>query len=152
MATLQDRYDDAMFAFSSGDWVAAAEGLRGILAEDPLYLDARLALGMTYCRMGNYPAAIEQGHLAEKQSPDEQLVHTNLSLFYLKLGDKAAAEHHGLKARIASWKQPAAPAPAGDTDSALEMAKPPPPPAVSTKNLPPRPEMPWKKNKSLSST
>ena len=150
MPTLQDRYDDAMFAFSTGDWATSIVILQEILAESPGYLDAHLALGMAYLRSGDSQAAIQQGHVAEALSPDEQLVHTNLSLFYLKAGDKVAAEHHGLKARIASWKTGAAPAEiAGrpDHESSLEQAKPPLPPG-KVRQLSPRPDMPWKKSKT----
>lgn len=149
MPTLQDRYDDAMFAFSGGDFGGAVELLRDILAESPSYLDARLALGMALCRLGDHQGAIEEGHLAEKLSPDEQLVHTNLSLFYLKAGDKVAAERHGLKARIASWKT-SAPAQDSNAGGTLEQASPPP--VVKVKHLPPAPEMPWKKNKPVGSS
>src|SRR5258708_34167341 len=108
MATLQEQYDDAMFAFSQGDLDAAIAQLKVLLTRDPAYFDAQLSLGMAYYRKGDYAAAIREGLTAEKLNPREQLVHTNLSLFYLKAGDKALAEHHGLQARIASWhKTPA---------------------------------------------
>jgi Flp pilus assembly protein TadD len=141
----QERYDEAMFDFSRGDFDGAIAKLLAILAEDAAHFDARLSLGMAYCRKGDHAAAIAEGHQAEKLRPQEQLVHTNLSLFYLKAGDKAKAEHHGLQARIASWRAdksaPGAP-PAGDPELALAKPKPPAPP-------PPEkfPDMPWKKNR-----
>src|SRR3974377_1258456 len=108
MPSLQDLYDDAMFAFSTADYDTAIEKLKTVLASDSVHFDAQLALGMAYFRKGDPPAAIVEGHKAEKLKPHEQLVHTNLSLFYMKAGDKVAAEHHGLAARLASWP-PAAP-------------------------------------------
>ncbi len=57
------------------------------------------------------PPSLE-GHKAEKMKPHDQLVHTNLSRAYMKAGDKKTAEHHGLQARIASWRGNMAP-PAG---------------------------------------
>src|SRR3954470_20501915 len=98
---------------------------------------------MAYYRQGDYTQAIAEGHKAEKLQPREQLAHTNLSLFYMKAGDKKTAEHHGLQARIASWKadmtspgqKPKEPA-----ESELEMAKPKPGPPPPDKF----PEMPWK--------
>jgi hypothetical protein len=61
----------------------------------------------------------------------------------MKAGDKKTAEHHGLQARIAGWREnmtsPAAGAP---KDSELQLARPTPPPAKAP--LPPR-DMPWKK-------
>jgi Tfp pilus assembly protein PilF len=141
--TLQEQFDEAMFAFSSGDAAGALERLQGILAEDPGYFDAQLALGAAYYAMGDYAAAIAEGHKAEKMKPNDQMVHTNLSRAYMKAGDKKTAEHHGLQARVASWrldmKAPGA-KPAGEAE--LEMARPKmPPPPVPEKF----PEMPWKK-------
>ena len=137
--SLQDRYDDAMFDFSRGEFDSAIAKFESILREDPAHFDAQLGLGMAHYRKGEYPRAIEEGHKAEKMRPNEQLVHTNLSLFYQKAGDKTKAEHHGLQARIASWKTsaPAANQPASDPE--LELSKPPPPAPVKL------PSMPWKK-------
>lgn len=104
MASLQDQYDDAMFDFSLGDFGGCIEKLEAILAEDPQHFDAQLSLGMAYCRQGDFDRAIAEGHKAERLNPQDQLVHTNLSVFYMKAGDKATAEHHGMKARVAGWK------------------------------------------------
>jgi Tfp pilus assembly protein PilF len=139
MPTAQERYDDAMFDFSTGDYASAIEKLRGLVAEDPENFDAQLSLGMAYYRQGDYTQAIAEGHKAEKLRPKEQLVHTNLSLFYMKAGDKKTAEHHGLQARIAGWRENMAP-PSADqkTDPELQIGKPAAPPLKV-------PDMPWKK-------
>src|SRR6267378_6407215 len=110
MGSLQDQYDDAMFDFSTGNYDSAIAKLKSVLLEDPAHFESQLALGMAYYRKGDYPAAIAEGHKAEQLNPREQLVHTNLSLFYMKAGDKKTAEHHGLQARIASWREPVPPA------------------------------------------
>ena len=143
MSTLQEQYDEAMFDFSKGDYERAIAKIEGVLAQDAGQFDAQLALGMAYYRKGDYAAAISAGHKAEQLRPHEQLVHTNLSLFYMKAGDKKTAEHHGLQARIASWKADKTPPgeqPAGDPE--LEMAKPKPAPVAPPKTFP---DMPWKK-------
>ena len=62
---------------------------------------------MAFYRKGDFAAAIAEGHKAEKLRPKEQLVHTNLSLFYMKSGDKVTAEKHGLQAKIESWREDA---------------------------------------------
>jgi len=143
MASLQEQYDDAMFAFSTGDYDGAIAGLKNILAQEHDHFDAQLALGMAYYRKGDYAAAITEGHKAEKLRPQEQLVHTNLSLFYMKSGDKKTAEHYGLQARIASWRaDKTAPGQKAPTDSELEMAKPAMPPVKPPEKFP---DMPWKK-------
>jgi predicted Zn-dependent protease len=136
--THQDRYDEAMFDYSLGGYDSALAKLKAILAEDASHFDAQLSLAMCYCRKGDYATAIAEGHKAEALRPKEQLVHTNLSLFYMKAGDKARAEHHVAQARLASWKEtlasmgsPSAESPAGGP------ASPPPAP-------PPSSDRPWK--------
>ena len=99
--TLQEQYDEAMFDFSRGDFDPAIEKLKNVLAQDATQFDAQLAIGMAYYRLGDFKTAIVEGHKAEALRPKEQLVHTNLSLFYMKSGDKVTAEKHGLQARIA---------------------------------------------------
>jgi tetratricopeptide (TPR) repeat protein len=140
MPTAQEQYDDAMFTFSQGDYDSAIARFKELLAQEPSHFDAQLALGMAYYRKGDYAVAISEGHKAEQLRPKEQLVHTNLSLFYMKAGDKQKAEHHGLQARIAGWRENMAPPGAGqDSDPELQLAKPKAPP------IPAR-DMPWKKN------
>jgi len=143
MTSLQDQYDEAMFEFSKGDYDGAIVKLQAVLEQEPAHFDAQLALGMAYYRKGDYAAAIAAGHKAEQLKPNEQLVHTNLSLFYMKAGDKKTAEHHGLQARIASWKADKTKPgekPAGDPE--LEMVKPEAAPIPPPEKFP---DMPWKK-------
>ncbi len=134
-----------MFAFSNGDFDDCIAKLSTILAESPTHFDAQLSLGMAYYRKGDFAAAIAHGHRAEQLKPKEQLVHTNLSLFYMKSGDKKTAEHHGLQARIASWREDKSKhgEPSSENPD-LAFVKPPPPPATPK---PPEkfPDMPWKK-------
>jgi predicted Zn-dependent protease len=139
--SLEEQFDEAMFEFSSGHAEAAIERLKGILAEDPDYFDAQLALGGAYFAKGDYAAAIAEGHKAEKMKPNDQMAQTNLSRAYMKAGDKKRAEHHGLQARIASWRgDMTAPGTRPASEAGLEAARPKPPP------LPEKfPEMPWKK-------
>jgi tetratricopeptide (TPR) repeat protein len=145
MSTLQDRYDDAMYDFATGDCDSAISKLREILAEDPAFFDAQLSIGGIFFARGDYTAAIEEGHKAEKMKPHDQLVHTNLSRAYMKIGDKPTAEHHGLQARIASWKTGAADA-GKPSDPELEMARPEPKPFKTPEKFP---DTPWKKNKPV---
>jgi tetratricopeptide (TPR) repeat protein len=143
MVSAQEQYDEAMHAFSRGEYASAAAQIEALLAAEPDHFDARLSLGMAYYRLGDFQRAIAEGHKAERMRPNEQLVHTNLSLFYLKAGDKAQAEHHGLQARIASWRGNLAPPKArAGGEAELRMAQTPPP-AVQVPDQ--FPEMPWKK-------
>jgi len=149
MSSLQDQYDEAMYAFSKGSYDESIARLKSILAEDPEQFDAQLSLGMAYYRKGDYASAIVEGHKAEKLRPKEQLVHTNLSLFYMKSGDKKTAEHHGLQARIASWRESSPTSASAPSDAELAMVQPKPPPV----KLPGKfPEMPWKKKPPVGAT
>jgi Flp pilus assembly protein TadD len=146
MPSLQEQYDDAMFDFSTGDYDSAIAKLKVVLVSDPAHFDAQLALGMAYYRKGDYKLAIEEGRKAEKMKPGEQLVHTNLSLFYMKAGDKGLAEHHGLQARISSWRQDAKTPASAKENADLEMAKPEVQSSVISAKKPEKfPDMPWKK-------
>jgi Flp pilus assembly protein TadD len=138
--TPQEQYDDAMFDFSRGDFDSAIVKLKNALAQEPENFDAQLALGMAFYRKGDFAAAIAEGHKAEKLRPKEQLVHTNLSLFYMKSGDKVTAEKHGLQAKIESWREDAKnPAEKKvENESELQIAKPTPQPMKF-------PSQPWKK-------
>ena len=137
---MTEQYDDAMFDFSRGEFASAIAKLKAILAQDAMNFDAQLALGMAFYRQGDFAAAITEGHKAEQLRPKEQLVHTNLSLFYMKSGDKVTAEKHGLQAKIESWREEAKNAGAQKTevDSELQIAKP----ALAPMKFP---SQPWKK-------
>jgi Flp pilus assembly protein TadD len=136
-----EQYDDAMFDFSRGEFDSAIGKLKAVLAQEPENFDAQLALGMAFYRKGDFAAAIAEGHKAEKMRPREQLVHTNLSLFYMKAGDKAKAEHHGLQAKIESWREDAKKSPetaAAQENPELQIARQTPQPMKF-------PSQPWKK-------
>jgi predicted Zn-dependent protease len=135
-----EQYDDAMFDFSRGEFESAIEKLKVVLATEPENFDAQLALGMAFYRKGDFASAITEGHKAEKLRPREQLVHTNLSLFYMKSGDRAKAEYHGFQAKVESWREDAKKSkePKAETPSELQMARPAPQPMKF-------PSQPWKK-------
>ena len=62
---LQTQFDDAVFAYTTGDYAAAVAGFEAVLAAEPEHFEARLSLGMAFYRKENYAAAIEAGHAAE---------------------------------------------------------------------------------------
>jgi len=129
-----------MFNFSCGEFDDAIVKLKNVLAQEPEHFDAQLALGMAFYRKGDFASAIAEGRKAEKLRPREQLVHTNLSLFYMKAGDKVTAEKYGLQAKIESWREDAKSSGEKkiETDVELQIAKP---------KLQPMkfPSQPWKK-------
>ncbi|MGY8651184.1 MAG: tetratricopeptide repeat protein [Verrucomicrobiia bacterium] len=143
---LQTQFDDAVFAYTTGDYATAVAGFEAVLAAEPEHFEARLSLGMAFYRQENYAAAIEAGHAAEAINANEQRVHTNLSLAYMKSGNKETAEHHGLQAKIAGWKADpnATEATAAGGEDDLKMAEP----KLENIKLPTKfPDQPWKKKK-----
>ena len=145
---MQDQYDDAMFDYTTGAYDEALAKFEQMLAVHPDHFDAQLSVAMCHYRKGDFARAIAEGHKAEKLQPNEQLVHTNLSLFYMKSGDKKTAEHHGLQSRLASWRGNMAKPDAkpGEAEDELKMAQPKAP-AVQTAPIQ-VPDMPWKKKKT----
>jgi predicted Zn-dependent protease len=136
-----EAYDDAMFDFSRGEFDSAVGKLKDVLAKEPENFEAQLALGMALYRKGDFASAIAEGHKAEKLRPREQLVHTNLSLFYMKSGDRAKAEYHGFQARVESWREDAKKQKEGvkpELASELQVARP----AAQPMKFP---GQPWKK-------
>lgn len=130
-----------MFDFSRGEFDGAIGKLKAVLGREPENFDAQLALGMAYYRKGDFVSAIAEGHKAENMRPREQLVHTNLSLFYMKAGDKLKAEHHGLQAKIESWREDAKKGPntaEAEANPELQIARQAPKPMKF-------PSQPWKK-------
>ena len=133
---LQWQLDDAILDFSRAEFTGAIAKLQAVLAADETCFEARLALGMALFRQGDFARAIAEGHLAEHLNPDEPLVHTNLSLFYLKAGDMAKAEHHGLQARIAGWRAENAAASSGRLDANTTLPGSPPKSKVKVIRMP----------------
>ena len=105
MPNKEQLYDDGMFDFSMGEFDTAIEKFKGALAQDPNFFDANHALGMAYYRSGRIDEAIATGLRSLELKPTDQLAHTSLSMYYVKKGLKAEAEHHGAQARIAGWRE-----------------------------------------------
>jgi folate-binding protein YgfZ len=74
--------------------------LENALALDPSLADACEALGVMYSRQGLYPQAIAMMLQLLTLDADRVMAHTNLSIYYLKLGDKEAAEDEKAKATV----------------------------------------------------
>ena len=141
--------DEAMFAFSQADYQKAVDLLEGVLKIYPDQFDALTALSMAHCRLGELNESLKLGLQAEKIRPHDALVHTNLSLFYVKMGNKEKAEHHGLQAKITSWRSDSGTQPPtaskgneSNAEDDLKMAAP----KTETYKTPSKfPDTPWKK-------
>lgn len=112
-------YDRGVRAFAEGDEAQALQLLEEALRLDPEFGDAYEAIGVILGRGGRFHEAIDFFRRLEEVVPGEPLVNTNLSLYYMKLGDKETAEN---QAAIAARKGMARSS--GEADrTAAELAK-----------------------------
>lgn len=93
-------HERAVHRFGRGDDDGAVELLQQALRHDPAHAEAAEALGVILGRAGRYHEAIDIFRQLEEIAPDEPLVHTNLSLFYMKIGDKQEAERQREQATL----------------------------------------------------
>jgi folate-binding protein YgfZ len=82
----------AVEAFSQGRDEEAISLLEECLRLDPSHSEAYEALGVILGRGERYHEAIDIFRRLEEVAPEEPMVHTNLSLYYMKVGDKEEAE------------------------------------------------------------
>ena len=87
-----DLHHRAVSRFSAGADQEAVALLEEALRLDPNLTEAYEAFGVILGRTERYHEAIDVFKRLEEVAPDEPMVHTNLSLFYLKIGDKDEAE------------------------------------------------------------
>jgi len=93
-----DLYDRAIRRFAEGDVAESVELLEEVLRIDPTFADAYEAVGVIFGRSGKFHEAIDVFQRLAEVVPDEPMVDTNLSLYFMKLGDKARAEDYSAKA------------------------------------------------------
>ncbi len=110
-------HNRAIHLFSDGDDDGAVTHLEEALRLDPGLQDAYEALGVILGRTERYHQAIEIFRRLEEVAPYEPMVHTNLSLYYMKIGDKEEAERQKAKATLKRF------ADAGDPLQARAMQK-----------------------------
>lgn len=84
--------DQALREFGAGQDEAAVANLEESLRLDAANAEAYEALGVILGRQQKYHEAIDIFRRLEDVAPAEPMVHTNLSLFYMKIGDKDEAE------------------------------------------------------------
>lgn len=97
---VQQLYDRAIRTFAEGDPARALSLMEEALALDPSYGDAYEAIGVMLGRSGHFHEAIDVFKRLEEVAPDEPMVNTNLSLYYMKIGDTHTAEDEAGKATL----------------------------------------------------
>ncbi|MCB9683254.1 MAG: tetratricopeptide repeat protein, partial [Alphaproteobacteria bacterium] len=123
-AQVQQLYDRAIRTFADGQAGRALALLEEALRLDPSFGDAYEAIGVMLGRSGHFHEAIDVFRRLEEVVPDEPMVNTNLSLYYMKLGDKQTAEDEAGKATLKSMARARGRSGAGATvDEDLEKGK-----------------------------
>ena len=92
-AQAQQFYRQAVQVFTQGDEAGAQALVEKALRLDPSMEDAYEVMGVLLGRSGRYHEAIDLFSRLEEVAPHEPMVNTNLSLYYMKIGDKEAAEN-----------------------------------------------------------
>jgi folate-binding protein YgfZ len=95
-------YDLAIRMFADGNASTSLLKLEEALRLDPTFADAYEAIGVILGKAGKFHEAIDFFRRLEEVVPDEPLVNTNLSLYFMKLGDKQTAEDEAGKATLKS--------------------------------------------------
>lgn len=91
-ARAADLYNAALQEFANGSEEKSISMLREVIELDPLLADAYESLGVILSRHEQYDEAIALMHRLQALIPDSVMAHTNLSIYYMHLGDKERAE------------------------------------------------------------
>lgn len=119
-ARVQQLYDDAVRTYADGDTDGALALMEETLRIDAGFADAYEAIGVILGKAGRFHEAIDFFRRLEEVAPDEPMVNTNLSLYYMKIGDKETAEDESGKATL---KQMTRARGKGSVDADLEASK-----------------------------
>jgi len=103
MSNVQIEFEAAVDLFGQGKFQEAVVALGVLIEKNPGFCDAYESLGMVYYKMGRLDEAIEWTEKWVALKPDEAMAHTNLSVFYMKKGDKQRAEEEKAKAVILNF-------------------------------------------------
>jgi len=91
-------YDRGVRNFAAGRETEALEMLEEALRLDPSFSDGYEAVGVMLGRSERFHEAIDIFKRLEEIAPDEPMVNTNLSLYFMKIGDKESAESESARA------------------------------------------------------
>ncbi len=97
--------DAGLKLFSDGYDEEAIRKLRGAIEAQPDLVEAYEALGVILSRQEAYDEAIALMQRVLALDPDHVLAHTNLSVYYMKLGDKDKAEEEKALATTAAFRK-----------------------------------------------
>ncbi len=106
MSAVRDEYEKAVDLFGQGKREEAAAALLELIDKHADFFDAYESLGMIYYKMGRLDDAIKWTERLAELKPDAAMAHTNLSVFYMKKGDKEKAEVEKAKAVVLNFTKP----------------------------------------------
>jgi tetratricopeptide (TPR) repeat protein len=90
---------------NSPDVFSAIELLKTALKDDPRNETAYEVLGVIYARQNRFPEAIQVMQELESLNPNNQMALMNLSIFYMKLGEKEIAENYKAKSTVVEFQK-----------------------------------------------
>ncbi|MDE0885585.1 MAG: hypothetical protein OSB70_08645 [Myxococcota bacterium] len=91
-------YDRGVRNFAAGREAEALDLLEEALRLDPSFSDGYEAVGVMLGRSERFYEAIDIFKRLEEIAPEEPMVNTNLSLYFMKIGDKESAENESARA------------------------------------------------------
>lgn len=100
-----ERYMEGMKLYGQQDYVAAAAKYAEALELVPDNTEVLHALAAAHMHGGDLDEAIKVASRIVELDPDDHLVHTTLSMIYVRKEDIDAAEAEQAKARMKAWKQ-----------------------------------------------
>jgi folate-binding protein YgfZ len=103
----QELLNEGLKLFSDGFDEEAIRILQEAIEADNNLVEAYEALGVILSRHDRYDEAIQMMNQVLALEPEHVLAHTNLSVFYMKLGDKEKAEEEKAKATMAAFSKKA---------------------------------------------
>lgn len=117
------KYDLAVERFSERKDEEAMSLLQEALQLNPSFEDAYEILGVILGHHEKFVEAIDFFKRLEEIAPEEPMVNTNLSLYYMKLGDKETAEDHAAQATMKKFSHATGAASAKEREDNFKKAK-----------------------------
>jgi folate-binding protein YgfZ len=102
---VEEVFDEAVFCFQNGKDEEAKSLLKHVISIDPTYSDAYESLGVILGREKHFEEAIEVMKKLVEVNPTTVMGHTNLSMYYMQLGDKETAEKYKADATLKQFEQ-----------------------------------------------
>lgn len=97
-------YDEAVSYFHNNENEKAIELLKKSIAFNPSFSDAYESLGVIYGRDRRFEEAIDIMKQLSEVDQTSVMAHTNLSMYYMQLGDKETAEKHKAEATFKQFE------------------------------------------------